>query len=168
MALNGMRNTQSITLSSVGFPVDPIEDIDVPANYRIGEFFDVRIKFRSPMLGWHQRNTTEIWVFEGADLGIPETYVWDSATPPDFSEPVPEDLSDTDWVLLATPPANLQGEWFDANRNWQGDWGKYFLMRFGPIPVGTTGIRIAKLKENGLLYYARLDENEPEHYTVGS
>lgn len=75
------------------------------------------VNFRVKILGWHQRNTAEVWGFECGSLGRVELYKWTGTSDPDFSVVVPDDLFITDWVLLATPPNNLQGESFDADGN---------------------------------------------------
>ena len=168
MAITGMHNKAGQTFTSVGLPIDPIAQTEVPKNYITGAFFDVRVKFKFPVLGWHQDNTREIWVFDGADLDLPQVYVWNSSSPPDFSDTLPKHLDDTDWVKLSRPAQeqlNARGEWFDADGNWSGDYGIYNLMRFGPIPEGTHGIWTGRLRE-GALYSAHLGENEPEHYVV--
>ena len=109
---------------------------DVPANYDLGAPVDVRVAYNSVVSGWHVNNTqTEIFILEGANLGSDLPYKWTGRAPPNFDEPVPADLTGTDWQLLATPPAgdptpNQNG--FDADGQWHGkaNEGQYFLIRF--------------------------------------
>lgn len=114
---------------------------DIPANYDLGTPVDVRVAYNTVVSGWHVNNTqTEIFILEGANLGSDLPYKWTGTSPPNFDEPVPADLTDTDWQLLATPPAgdptpNQNG--FDADAQWHGETGQYFLIRFpNPQEIG--------------------------------
>lgn len=129
-----------------------IVDYDIPANYSLGAPVDVRVAFNVSVTGWHANNTlTEIFIEEGVRLGTPLPYKWTGTSPPDIHAPMPTDLTDTDWTLLATPPAgnptpNQNG--FDAEGQWHGEEGQYFLIRF-PDPQNT-GILNLTLRENAL------------------
>ena len=107
---------------------------DIPANYDLGSPVDVRVAYNSVVSGWHVNNTqTEIFILEGANLGSDLPYKWTGSAPPNFKAPVPADLTGTDWQLLKTPPAgdptpNQNG--FDADGQWHGEEGQYFLIRF--------------------------------------
>ena len=121
--------------------VPKLIDWDIPANYALGAPVDVRVAYNTVVSGWHVNNTqTEIFILEGANLGTALPYKWTGRTPPNFKEPVPADLTGTDWELLATPPAgnptpNQNG--FDADSQWHGEEGQYFLIRFpNPQEIG--------------------------------
>ena len=163
MALHGIPTRETITLTAVEMPpFQGIVDTDIPATYTPGHNFDVRVKFRVDVLGWHQDNTKVVWQFDGANLDEVDVYKWTGASDPDFSAAVPDDLSGTDWVLLARPPINelnSDGEWFDAAGNWLGDVAQFFLLRFGAIPTGTQGLfsMRANLQEGTDRIYSAFD-----------
>lgn len=120
-----------------------IENYDVPATYTPGQIFNVRVAFNVLVTGWHVNNTlTEIFIEEGARLGGTELpYKWTGSSPPDFTAAVPDDLSGTDWQLLATPPAGQPtpgSNGFDENGQWHGESGQYFLIRW-TVQSGVTG-----------------------------
>lgn len=129
-----------------------IVDYDIPADYSLGAPVDVRVAFNVRVTGWHVNNTlTEIFIEEGVLLGSALPYKWTGTSPPDIHAAMPEDLTGTDWTLLATPPAgdptpNQNG--FDADGQWHGEEGQYFLIRF-PDPQNT-GILNLTLKENAV------------------
>lgn len=123
--------------------VPRLVDYDIPANYSLGAPVDVRVAYNTVVSGWHVNNTqTEIFILEGANLGSDLPYKWTGNAPPNFKEPVPADLTGTDWELLATPPAGdptpgMNG--FDADGQWHGEAneGQYFLIRFpDPQEIG--------------------------------
>lgn len=90
--------------------------------------------YNTVVSGWHVNNTqTKIFILEGVNLGTALPYKWTGSTPPNFKEPVPADLTGTDWELLATPPAGnptpgMNG--FDDDGQWHGEERQYFLIRF--------------------------------------
>ena len=121
--------------------VPKLIDWDIPASYDLGAPVDVRVAYNSVVSGWHVNNTqTEIFILEGANLGSDLSYKWTGASPPNFKEPVPADLTGTYWELLATPPVgnptpNQNG--FDTDGQWHGEEGQYFLIRFpDPQEIG--------------------------------
>jgi len=132
--------TETLTVA-YNTTVPKLIDWDIPANYSLGAPVDVRVAYNSVVSGWHINNTqTEIFILEGANLGSDLPYKWTGSSPPNFKEPVPADLTGTDWELLATPPAgnptpNQNG--FDADEQWHGEEGQYFLIRFpDPQEIG--------------------------------
>lgn len=124
--------------------VPRIVDYDIPENYTHGAKFDVRIALNVPATGWHANNTiTEIFIEEGARLGTPTPYKWTGNTAPDFNTAVPDDLTGTDWQVLATPPGGHAG-------TWHGEEGQYFLIRYAKVDANATGIFNLTLRENAL------------------
>lgn len=107
---------------------------DIPANYDLGEPLDLRLGYNVLVTGWNANNTlTEIFLLEGANLGSPLPYKWTGTSPPDFTQPVPADLTDTNWTLLAAPPAGDPtpgSNGFDENGQWHGEEAQYYLIRF--------------------------------------
>ena len=132
--------------------VPRLVDYDIPANFSLGAPVDVRVAFNVRVTGWHVDNTlTEIFIEEGVLLGSALPYKWTGTSPPDIHAPMPADLTGTDWTLLATPPPgkptpNQNG--FDADDQWHGEEGQYFLIRF-PDPQAT-GILNLTLRENAI------------------
>ena len=139
---------------SYGTLVPRIIDYEIPANYDLGSPVDVLVAFNVRVTGWHQNNTlTEIFIEEGVRLGAALAYKWIGTEPPDIhAVVVPADLTvSTDWQLLATPPAgdptpNQNG--FDADGQWHGEEGQYFLIRF--TDPQNTGILNLTLRENAV------------------
>ena len=124
--------------------VPRIVDYDIPENYTHGAKFDIRIAFNVPVTGWHANNTfTEIFIEEGARLGQPLPHKWTGNSPPNFNDPVPDDLAGTEWQVLATPPGGHAGEW-------HGEEGQYFLIRFTDVQDTATGIFNMTLRENAV------------------
>lgn len=132
--------------------VPRLVDYDIPANYSLGAPVDVRVAFNIPITGWHVNNTlTEIFIEEGVLLGTALPYKWAGTSPPDIHAAMPADLTGIDWTLLATPPAGTPtpgSNGFDADGQWHGEEGQYFLIRF-PDPQAT-GILNLTLKENAV------------------
>ena len=128
--------------------VPTIVNYDIPANYVIGEKFDVRIALNVPATGWHANNTlTEIFIEEGARLGTPLPYKWTGAEPSDLRAflqiALPNDLTGTDWQVLETPPGGHSGEW-------HGEEGQYFLIRYPKVDENATGIFNLTLREKAI------------------
>ena len=113
---------------------------DIPANYDRGVPVDIRIAYNVPVTGWNLNNIqNKIFILEGANLGSDLPYKWTGDSPPNFNDPVPADLTDTDWELLDAPPpgASTEKRGFDANGQWHGEEAQYFLIRFpDPQEVG--------------------------------
>ena len=132
--------------------VPRIVDYDIPANYSLGAPVDVRVAFNVRVTGWHVNNTlTEIFIEEGVLLGSALPYKWTGTSPPDIHAAMPADLMGTNWTLLATPPAGDPtpgSNGFDAEGQWHGEEGQYFLIRF-PDPQAT-GILNLTLRENAV------------------
>ena len=130
-----------------GTLVPRIVDYDIPASYSRGAPVDIRVAYNIIVTGWNANNTITnpgIFELEGANLGTPLPYKWVGSAPPDFDEPVPADLTDTDWQLLATPPGGqpTPENNFDDDGNWHGESGQYFLIRFpDPQEVGIFNLR---------------------------
>ena len=143
----------SITVS-YGTLVPRIVDYEIPANYDLGSPVDVLVEFNVRVTGWHQNNTlTEIFIEEGVRLGSALAYKWIGTEPPDIhAVVVPADLTvSTDWQLLATPPAGDPtpgSNEFDADEQWHGEEGQYFLIRF--TDPQNTGILNLTLRENAV------------------
>ena len=121
-----------------------IVDFDIPASYVAGQKFDVRVAWNVLVTGWHANNTFTkphgIFLPEGANLGSALPYKWVGTSPPDFTVPVPDDLTGTDWRLLATPPGGHEGEW-------HGEEAQYFMIRFPSVEANATGIFSMTLRE---------------------
>lgn len=117
-----------------GTVVPRIVDYDMPEDYSANGRFDIRVAFNIVVTGWHANNTlTDIFLEEGARLGQPTPYRWTGSSPLDFTTAVPDDLSASDWEVLATPPAGpaTPGQnGFDDNGQWHGVSGQYFLIQF--------------------------------------
>lgn len=130
-----------------GTRVPRLVDYDIPADYSRGSPVDIRVAYNIIVTGWNANNTITnpgIFELEGANLGTPLPYKWVGSSPPDFDEPVPADLTDTDWQLLATPPGGqpTPENNFDDDGNWHGESGQYFLVRFpDPQEVGIFNLR---------------------------
>lgn len=130
-----------------GTLVPRIVDYDIPASYSRGSPMDIRVAYNIIVTGWNANNTITnpgIFELEGANLGTPLPYKWVGSSPPDFDEPVPADLTGTDWQLLATPPGGqpTPESNFDDDGNWHGESGQYFLIRFSdPQEVGIFNLR---------------------------
>ena len=138
----------NVVVTPITVPYDTrvprIVNYDIPENYTLGAKFDVRIALNVPATGWHANNTiTEIFIEEGARLGTPTPYKWTGNTAPDFNTAVPDDLTSTDWQVLATPPGGHAGAW-------HGEEGKYFLIRYAKVDATATGIFNLTLRENAL------------------
>ena len=123
-----------------------IVDWDIPADYTPGETFDVRVAYNVKVTGLSDNNVHRVFLLEGAadTMGTPTPYKWTGDTPPDFEVPVPEDLTDTDWQQLQSPPAGVPitaENDFDANGFWHNaaNEGQYFMVRW-TVQEGTTGI----------------------------
>lgn len=149
--LNTLREWDTVTVAASTVTYDTrvprIVNYDIPAEYQIGEPFSVRVALNVPVTGWHANNTfTEGGIFlpEGAYLGAELPYKWTGTSPPDFTVPVPDDLTNTDWQLLATPPGGHQGEWHGAE-------GQYFMIRFSEVDENATGIFQMTLREENPL-----------------
>lgn len=134
--------------------VPRIVDYEIPANYSLGAPVDVLVAFNVLVTGWHQNNTlTDIFIEEGVRLGSALAYKWIGTDPPDIhTVVVPADLTGrTDWKLLAVPPPGVpstEDNDFDADGQWHGEEGQYFLIRF-PDPQAT-GILNLTLRENAV------------------
>ena len=144
----GVWDTVSVDAVEVNYDtrIPRIVDYDIPANYIVGEKFDVRIAFNVPVTGWHANNTITdpgIFIEEGARLGTPLPHKWIGSSPPNFDDPVPDDLTGTDWQVLATPPGGHQGEW-------HGEEAQYYLIRFGMVPETATGIFNLTFREGSI------------------
>ena len=129
--------------------VPRLVDFDVPGTYAFGENFDVRLAFNTIVSGWHANNSfTEIWIEEGARLGTPTPYKWTGATPSNLrsflQEPLPDDLTGTDWQPLSEPPGGHKGEW-------HGEEGQIFLMRIEVTNADAVGIAQFTLRPNNSL-----------------
>ena len=127
--------------------VPRLVDYDIPADYSPGSPVDIRVGYNIIVTGWNANNTITNpgnFELEGANLGTPLPYKWVGSSPPDFDEPVPADLTGTDWQLLATPPGGqpTPENNFDDDGNWHGESGQYFLVRFpDPQEVGIFNLR---------------------------
>lgn len=126
--------------------VPQIVDFDIPADYTPGKNFDVRVAYNARVTGLSDNNVHQVFLFEGAaeTMGTPTPYKWTGSTPPDFTTPVPDDLTGTDWQQLQSPPAGAPtpgSNDFDENGFWHGaaNEGQYFLIRW-TVQEGTTGI----------------------------
>ena len=126
--------------------VPRIVDYDIPENYTPGENFDVRIAYNVKVTGLSDNNVQQVFLLEGAadTMGTPTPYKWTGDTAPDFEVPVPDDLTETDWQQLQSPPADVPTTAendFDANGFWHGaaNEGQYFLIHW-TVQEGTTGI----------------------------
>lgn len=135
-----------------------IVDYDIPEIYAFGKNFDVRIALNAPSTGWHVDNTfTEIFIEEGARLGTPTPYKWTGAEPSDLraflQTDLPDDLTGTDWQQLATPPAGAptpNSNGFDADGQWHGEEGQYFLFRINVSNADAVGVAQFTLRPNSL------------------
>ena len=146
---SGVWDTLSIATSktvSYNTIVPRLVDYDIPATYTPGEFFDVRVAYNVRVTGLSDNNVHQVFLFEGAadTMGTPTPYKWTGDTPPDFEMPVPEDLTETAWQQLQSPPAGVPitaENDFDENGFWHGavNEGQYFLVRW-TVQEGTTGI----------------------------
>ena len=151
---SGVWDNVVITPKTVNYGtlVPRIVDYDIPANYSLSAPVDVRVAFNIRVTGWHVNNTlTEIFIEEGVRLGTPLPYKWTGTSPPDIHAAMPADLTGTDWTLLATPSPGTPtpgANGFDADGQWHGDEGQFFLIRF-PDPQAT-GILNLTLRENAV------------------
>lgn len=141
-------DTVTVTASTVTYDtrIPRIVDYDIPADYTVGEKFDVRVAYNVLVTGLSDNNVHQVFLFEGAadTMGTPTPYKWTGDTPPDFEMPVPDDLTGTDWQQLQSPPAGVPTTAendFDENGFWHGaaNQGQYFLIRW-TVQEGTTGI----------------------------
>ena len=132
--------------------VPRIVDFDIPADYTPGEFFDVRIAYNVRVTGLSDNNVQEVFILEGAanTMGTPTPYKWTGTPPPDselrdfLQKELPDDLTETDWQQLQSPPASVPTTAendFDENGFWHGavNEGQYFLVRW-TVQEGTAGI----------------------------
>lgn len=176
MARTGMPNKQSITITSTRqITIGPwITDYDVPAEYFAGEKFNVRIAFSERVTGLHQNNVQDVFILEGDDLfGTPTPYKWTGTSAPDFTAEVPDDLTGTDWQLLAAPNPPIPNsrpptwdpqmekefprDWLfennydgdDPRRQWHGEELQYLLVQW-VVQEGAEGIFSMSLRERRL------------------
>lgn len=143
---SGIRDNVIATPKTVNYDTRTprIVDYDIPANYTHGAKFDVRVAYNVPVTGWHVNNTfTEIFIEEGAHLGAALPYKWTGSSPPDFETPVPDDLTGTDWQLLATPPGGHQGAW-------HGEEAQYYLIRFPRVENTAIGVFQITPRDSGV------------------
>ena len=126
MAKTGMKNRQSITMSSVSAPIIPIKIVnaDIPAQYADNADFDVRVAFNQLVTGLTQNNAHEVFLFEGAKMSQATPYKWIGDGEPDFDSPV--DLND--WQILAVPdelppPPSPPLDWEGTDEEWVLEWG---------------------------------------------
>ena len=126
--------------------VPRIVNYDIPASYTPGEPFDVRIAYSARVTGLSDNNVHQVFILEGAAnmMGTPTPHKWIGDSPPDFTVAVPDDLTDTDWQQLASPPVGVPitaENDFDENGFWHGlaNEGQYFLIRW-IVTEGTTGV----------------------------
>ena len=151
-------DTVTATLKTVNYTtiVPRILDYEIPANFDIGAVVNVLVAFNVQVTGWHLNNTlTDIFLEEGARLGSVTPYKWIGSSAPNIhTVVVPADLpaeGNTDWQRLAAPPAGEPTPGmndFDADGQWHGEEGQYFLIRF-PDPQNR-GILNLTLKENAV------------------
>lgn len=121
-----------------------IIDWNVPGNYEFGENFDFLVALNVPITGWHLNNTfAEVWIEEGTVLGTPTPYKWAGTNPPNIHAAVPDDLTGTDWQILASPPNPVtpgSNGFNDDGTEWHGEEGMYFLVRIEVTNADATGI----------------------------
>ena len=115
----------------VNFVSDPV----VPE-----ERLTFRIALNTVVTGWHQNNTVpQIWKETAGHPGTPLPYKWVGTSPPDFDVDVHEDLTTTDWQLLASPPAGAptpsMNGFNDDGTEWHGESGQYFMIVYPSIPA---------------------------------
>lgn len=155
MALRGMRNQQSITLSSVGgfLAVEPrLIDYRIP-HYTAGKKFDVLWLFSVPILfaDAPQGGTfIDHFNFEGSDLGTPNLY----RKLPLSADKTLEWKQRFDTALLAE---DTEIESFD-NPSGEGDWtnanlttepATLYLLRWDPVVKTAQGIVSVTLEGTG-------------------
>ena len=153
MARTGMKNRQSIVMSSVAAPLIPIQIVnaDIPASYVANGYFLVRVAFNQKVTGLSQNNAHEVFLFEGAKMSQATPYKWIGDGEPDFDSAVDLD----DWQQLAAPPNLPAGErtednLFSDDGAWHGEEFRYLLLRFW-VPAGTQGIFSMTLRSDGVL-----------------
>ena len=145
-------NTVTVTASTVTYDtrVPRIVDYDIPADYTVGEKFDVKIAYNAPVTGLSDNNVHQVFILEGAAniMGTPTPYKWIGAEPSDLraflETAAPDVLPSPDWQQLQSPPAGVPTTAendFDENGFWHGaaNKGQYFLVRW-TVQEGTTGI----------------------------
>ena len=116
-----------------------IENFDIPSEFSAGEVFDVVLQFSVPVtfvspqekFGSPDATFLDHFIFEGADLGLPNIYVSSSDTFPTL--PIPETLP-SNWSILSTA----------------SDESKIYLIRFAEVPDTATGIFNLTLKEGSV------------------
>ena len=131
-----------------------IVDYDIPENYTVGEKFDVKIDVGTVATGLHANNVQDVFILEGAAnlMGTPTPYKWTGTKAPNLQTVLPDALTGTDWQQLTAPPAGKPTPGrnnFDADGQWHGESGQYFLVRW-TVDKGTTGIFSMTLRENML------------------
>ena len=130
-------NTVTVTASTVTYDtrIPRIVDYDIPADYTVGEKFDVILQFDpaatfdDPVAAFNNTDATflDFFIFEGADLGTPNLYRKTDNTFPTL--PLPTELG-TDWTQ-----DNLQTE--EAT---------IYLLRWEAVQEGAVGVFNLTLK----------------------
>ena len=103
------------------------------------------------MTGLSDGNLASVFQFENASAmaGTPTGYKWTGTSAPVFDTIEPADLSTTDWGQLDAAPATDDGQ-FDPSGNglWHGNTAQYYLIRWGSVDPGATGIFSITQKAN--------------------
>ena len=131
-----------------------IVNYDIPPDYTVGEKFDVKMDVGIVATGLHANNVQDVFILEGAAnmMGTPTPYKWTGTKPPNLQTVLPDDLTSTDWQQLKSPPAGTPtpgSNNFDADGQWHGESGRYFLVRW-TVSKGTTGVFNMTLRENSI------------------